>query len=289
MESMTGHGTGQAIGPDLRCTVEARSVNHRGCAVQVHAPPAWHLAIPRLEETVRAQFARGAFTLRVEIEGGSEGATVFPQQAFARRLALFREAARQVGAPAEPDPRTLYQMVSEAERESPAAPGDAFPAALASALGNALAELAASRRAEGARLRADLEERLGRLATLTGEAAALAPDRLDRYRDHLHERLRRAGLQLELDDERVLREIALFAERCDFTEELVRLDSHLGAARELLAGEGPAGRKLEFLLQEMHREVQTLGSKANDTGLSTRVIEAKQLLEQLREQAANLA
>lgn len=289
MESMTGHGSGQATGPDLRCTVEARSVNHRSCTVQVQSPPGWTLPIPRLEETVRDHFARGAFTLRIELEGTGGAGAVFPGKAFARRLALFREAARRAGLPAEPDARTLYQMVSEAEREEPAATEEALAGTLDAALGRALDELAASRRAEGERLRADLEERLGQLATLAEEAAAKAPERLDRYRDHLHERLRRAGLDLDLDDERVLREIALFAERCDFTEELVRLRSHLDAARALLAGGKPIGRKLEFLLQEMHREVQTIGSKANDAALSSRTIEAKQLLEQLREQAANLA
>jgi uncharacterized protein (TIGR00255 family) len=144
------------------------------------------------------------------------------------------------------------------------------------------------RRTEGAALLTDFLARLGTLrsnVTLVGDRApAVAPH----YRDQLQQRLRQAGLSLDIADERVLKEVALFADRCDVTEELTRLGSHLEQLEALLRSDGEMGRKAEFILQEIGREVHTIGSKANDLSISRAVIELKNELERVREQIANV-
>ncbi len=126
------------------------------------------------------------------------------------------------------------------------------------------------------------------LKKLSGEIAPLAPASIVRYREGLHARLKQIGLQIDLNDERVLREIALFADRCDITEELTRLGSHFDQLEKILADDSPAGRKLDFLCQEIHREFNTVGSKAQHLDITKRVLEAKNELERIREQVQNV-
>ncbi|MCZ2156919.1 MAG: DUF1732 domain-containing protein [Bryobacterales bacterium] len=134
----------------------------------------------------------------------------------------------------------------------------------------------------------DLLGRLGKLEMHADAIADRAPGVSSNYRDQLLTRLRQAGLELELNDERVLREIALFADRCDISEELTRFRSHLDQLTSLLKSDAEIGRKAEFILQEMGREVNTMGSKANDMVISRAVIELKNELERIREQIANV-
>jgi uncharacterized protein (TIGR00255 family) len=141
---------------------------------------------------------------------------------------------------------------------------------------------------EGEALLVDFIRRSETLHRLVEGIAARAPQVPAGYREHLMKRLREAGLELNLDDERVLREIALFADRCDVTEEITRLRSHLEQFSALLKSEGEIGRKAEFLLQEIGREVNTIGSKANDVTIARAVIELKNELERVREQMANV-
>jgi uncharacterized protein (TIGR00255 family) len=156
------------------------------------------------------------------------------------------------------------------------------------ALDEALRAFTAMRRTEGAALLTDFLARLGTLrsnvALVADRASAVAPH----YREQLQQRLRQAGLSLDIADERVLKEVALFADRCDVTEELTRLGSHLEQLEALLRSDGEIGRKAEFILQEIGREVHTIGSKANDLSISRAVIELKNELERVREQIANV-
>jgi len=134
----------------------------------------------------------------------------------------------------------------------------------------------------------DFLSRVASLRRLVEAAAARAPLVVPAYRDQLLKRLREAGLELDVGDERVLREIALFADRCDVSEEITRMRSHLDQFTTLLRSEGEIGRKAEFILQELGRETHTLGSKANDLAISRSVIELKNELERVREQMANV-
>ena len=156
------------------------------------------------------------------------------------------------------------------------------------ALAAALTGLAAMRETEGRHLLADFLARLDLLAGHAATIAADAPGRLVRQRELLGRRLRDAGLDLDPADERVVKELALYADRCDVSEELTRLDSHFAKFREYLAGGEAPGRALDFLCQEMFREFNTIGSKANDAGIAQTIVEAKTELEKIREQVQNL-
>jgi uncharacterized protein (TIGR00255 family) len=160
--------------------------------------------------------------------------------------------------------------------------------AVREALAEALRGFAAMRAREGEALLVDFIQRGEILHRQLELIAARAPQVPELYRGQLHRRLREAGLDLDLDDERVLREIALFADRCDIAEELTRLRSHFEQFAGLLRAEGEIGRRAEFLLQEIGREVNTIGSKANDLTISRAVLELKNELERIREQMANV-
>jgi uncharacterized protein (TIGR00255 family) len=141
---------------------------------------------------------------------------------------------------------------------------------------------------EGETLLGDFLARVEALDRLMAAVAARAPAVVPAYAELLHKRLREAGLSLDLSDERVLREIALFADRCDISEEITRFRSHLEQFAALLRSEGEIGRKAEFILQELGREIHTLGSKANDLAIARHVIELKNELERVKEQIANV-
>jgi uncharacterized protein (TIGR00255 family) len=144
------------------------------------------------------------------------------------------------------------------------------------------------RRQEGAHLKVDISARLDGLHALFQEAAALAPQIVLKQRDALRQRLADAGLPLPLDDERLLKEIALFADRCDVTEEITRAESHISQFRAYMDGNAPAGRSLDFLSQELFREINTMGSKASDAALAQIAVRAKTELEKIREQVQNV-
>jgi uncharacterized protein (TIGR00255 family) len=156
------------------------------------------------------------------------------------------------------------------------------------ALTSALDDLLAMRAREGAHLKKDLTRCAARMTALVKKVRVLAPQVPRRHRDALTRRLEAARLPADILDPRIATEIAVFAERCDITEELTRLDSHLAQLRNTLDSDGPVGRTLEFLTQEMGREWNTIGSKANDAAISRLVVEAKAELDRLREQLANI-
>jgi uncharacterized protein (TIGR00255 family) len=156
------------------------------------------------------------------------------------------------------------------------------------ALGNALDCLLAMRAREGVSLRRDLDRRVKLLDGSVKRIQRLAPFTAQRYRAALEARLKQAGLGVSLDDERVVKELVLFADKSDVTEEVTRLESHLGQARNLLRSKEPSGRALDFLSQEMNREINTLGSKANNPDIAALVVSFKAELERLREQVQNV-
>jgi uncharacterized protein YicC (UPF0701 family) len=186
-------------------------------------------------------------------------------------------------------PELLWQVANALRSPSlsarcrPRAPG-----AHARARRGAAGGFAAMRAREGEALFVDFIERVGTCRRQVDAVAARAPAVAPAYREQLLKRLRDAGLELDVDDERVLREIALFADRCDITEEITRFRSHLDQLSALLKSDGEIGRKADFILQEMGREANTIGSKANDLAISKSVIELKNELERIREQMANV-
>jgi len=146
----------------------------------------------------------------------------------------------------------------------------------------------AMRASEGGHLKKDTLDRLSSLESEAKEIEVYSPTVLNKYRENLHKRLQESGLEIDLTDERLLKEIGLFAEKCDISEEITRLDSHFIKFREYLDSDQPAGRSLDFLCQELNREFNTIGSKANDAQLAQHVVNAKTQLEKIREQIQNV-
>ena len=286
---MTGFGRSSVPLGAATLSVRVTSVNRKALDLKISLPEAWsELEIPVAEE-VRKVALRGAIQLRVELAAANgTGEIDFDETAAAAWLARLRGFAEAQGRRFEPDAQTVAAVASQFRRRiEPPAATEAQPAVL-TAVREALAGFATMRAVEGAALQKDFEARLALLGEHIEAIAARAPAVVAAARETLLKRLREAGLDLRVDDERVLKEIALFADRCDIAEELTRFRSHHAQLKKLLAGPGEIGRKAEFILQEMSREVNTTGAKANDYEIARRVIELKNELERIKEQLANV-
>ncbi len=284
---MTGYGraTG-ALGPHS-LTVQITSVNRRTLDLSVALPDAWEALEPAILEAARRSVLRGKVHVAIEVTG-RPGAAEWDAQALRVTLDQLADLARDRGIRFEPTAELLWQVVS-AQRGGAVLPAvEAARPSVLPAVQQAFRELGAMRAKEGEALLLDLLRRLATLGGSVENIALRAPEVTAGYRELLLQRLRAAGLALELADERVLKEVALFADRCDTSEELTRLRSHLGQLSGLLRQEGEVGRKAEFILQEVGREIHTIGSKANDLAVAQQVIEFKNELERVREQMANV-
>ncbi len=289
MNSMTGYGRASAaLGPHT-LTIQVSSVNRKTLDLTVSLPDEWESLEPSVGELVRKFAVRGKIHVDVELTGTLGAVPVTWDEGAAaetlRRLASF---AVSRGVAFTPTPELLWQLLNTQRKGTDLPDADAVRPVLAEVLEEALRSFSAMRAREGEALLVDFITRLETLSRHVAAVAERAPQVPSAYRDQLHKRLRDAGLELDLNDERVLKEIALFADRCDITEELTRLRSHFEQFTALLKSGAEAGRKSEFILQEIGREVHTIGSKANDLTISKNVIELKNELERIREQIANV-
>ncbi len=291
---MTGFGRGVAEAARTRATIDVRAVNHRFLDLKLRGAPVAPATEEAIGTRVRASIERGAVTVAIHLvrEGGT-GLRIDHAAAKAAHDALA-ELARTLGT-ASPDLALVLAqpgVVVAGEDDRP------DESAVLTALDAALAQLDQMRAAEGASLARELTARLDELAKIqagVAQRAAAVPEQLQR---RLTERLRRlvrdeatdkqndaAGW---LDPARLAQEVALLAERADVTEELVRLASHLEQARAMIAGKASAGRRLDFLVQEIGRELNTIGSKSQVTEVSAAIVEGKAVLEKVREQVQNV-
>ena len=292
IRSMTGYGRAEAAGARAVASVECKSLNHRHLEVSLKLPRALASLEMDARRLVQAAVARGRLDVAVSI-GAPEGASLTPPTANAAPAREYLEAARAVGralglAGDPPLEWVLAQPgVITRESEPAVAPDEIWPL-LADALGRALADLAARREGEGRALGAELRALLEQLTGSVELIAERAPLASSRRGQRLTERMRALLGETPLDEARIATEAAVWAERTDVSEELARLRAHLAEFTRLLQEGGPVGRTLDFLIQEMNREVNTVGSKADDLDISQAVIAAKSALEKLREQAANV-
>lgn len=290
MNSMTGFGRGAASNDRLGASVEISGVNRKQAEVVVQGVRDQAELENRIRREVLAKVSRGRLQVAVTLEqpaGTAEAVTIDPVLADQVGQAIARLSER-FGRPLETTVGDLLKIPGLVRFEEAIPDADAAWEVIGPALDRALDQLLEMRRAEGADLARDLLDRLAVLEDLRARIAELAPRRPERYRDVLLKRLADSGLGLDLDDERVLREIALFADRCDISEETTRLDAHFKRFRDYAAGDEPAGRPLDFLCQEIHREFNTIGSKASDAEIASLVVAAKTELEKIREQVQNV-
>jgi uncharacterized protein (TIGR00255 family) len=287
---MTGFGVGRGRAGGEEFTAELKAVNHKYVEVKVRLPRELQALEPELQRQVKAVCTRGAVELslrRAVVTASGSVPTVDAGMARAWRAALA-EVARLTGLE---DTTTAAEVASQpnvVRMEEPTMDVPSATRAAEAAVAEALLGLAAMREREGTALAADLSARLERVAQLVHELKGLAPRAVEEYRDRLAARLQELTAGMGVEPQRLAQELALFAERTDVAEELTRLESHLGQFRELLSSPEPSGRKLDFLLQEMNREVNTAGSKIQSSEASTRVVELKAELERIREQVQNV-
>ena len=284
---MTGYGSGEAARGGLRFEAEVSSVNRRQLDVAPQLPREAALHEGLVRRLVAARTTRGRVAVKVRVA---------PESGKGRRLEVdrnlledYRQAlAGLLGRPPELGPDEILRMPGVIEMVESEATPEAVEAGITEAVAAALEAWDAMRAEEGRHLRADLDSRLAVLDTELAAMEGRAPLVPEFHRRALAARLGQAGIPLDLGDDRIVREIGLFADKCDISEELVRLRSHLVKFRSVLEGGEPPGRPLDFLLQEMLREVNTIGSKANDAAIAHQVVAAKTELEKLREQVQNL-
>lgn len=286
---MTGYGHGERVHGDWRLTAELSSVNRKQADVALSVPA----KLANLESDVRARIkdrvSRGRVQARVSIESseGASSALHFDESLAAAYIGHLKKLGdRMGGADATPADLLRAPGVFTLEESTPDPEGLKEP--VLAAVDAALDSLVSMQEAEGAHLREDFESRLGELSSIADAIEAKAPGVVEHYRSSLHQRLGQAEVGIDLDDERLIREVALFAERCDISEELTRLRSHFGQFRQYIEGDEAAGRPLDFLCQELNREFNTIGSKANDAELAQLVVRAKTELEKVREQVQNV-
>ena len=287
---MTGFGAGRGEAAGEALTVELRSVNGKFCEVKPRLPRELSSLETELVKTVKARLHRGVIDVFVRRESAS-GRGMVPQVDLALAAAYakaLRELKSELGLAGEPSIQDLAQMQGVISLGETAADPLAMGTALQSALAAALEGLEEMRRREGEALARDL---LGRLATLEKGAQAiarLAPAQVEAARERLNARIAELTRGVPLDPARLAQEVALIADRTDVAEELTRLASHLDQARGLVSADVPAGRKLEFLVQEVNREINTIGSKSQYAAIASQVVDLKAELERVREQIQNV-
>jgi uncharacterized protein (TIGR00255 family) len=287
---MTGQGRGECTRDGVRVVVELRAVNRRQTEIMVQLP---ELLVPleaRVRDLVGTMVSRGRCEVRVQVElpGGLAPArvNVTVAKAYAAELARL---AMELGRPEVPSLEVLIRCPGVLEAGSGGSDAEIHWGTLEEALRTALGSMDQMRRREGEALASDLADRIRLLREATERVRERAPQVMVRYREALTQRLRAAGLEgIPIDDERILKELVVYADRSDISEELARLVSHFQQFEDCRRSRDAVGRTLDFLAQEMNREINTVGSKANDAAISAEVVRLKTELERFREQAQNV-
>lgn len=289
MKSMTGYGRGTARDGGIALVVELSAVNRKNLDIHINGLRDHPAMEGRVAARLREIVHRGNLNVHVQRVESAEGDPADDLvAAVAERIRRLDLIAKRAGGSIHLDARWVDEVVRLVQSESGSANDDRIEALLGTALEEAVDGFERMRRVEGSALRADLENRLQRIGAGVRRIRAAAAGTVPRYRDLLFGRLRDLELDWDPTDERVLREVSIFADRIDIEEELTRMESHLDQFGGTLDEDGPVGRKLDFIAQEMNREINTIGSKGNDVTVSREVISMKTELERIREQLANV-
>ncbi|MDF7801619.1 YicC family protein [Pontiellaceae bacterium B1224] len=290
LKSMTGFGEGAASASGIRVSAELSSVNRKQLDININLPRNLVTLDAQVQSKVRAEFSRGRVSgiIRVEAADGSIGSVVLNADLAAQYIVHLRSTAQKLNLPDDLGADCLTRLSGVTSIEQHDLNADHVSAVLEEALDNALKGLAKMRATEGKALEKDLRARITLLDQSVKEIRKQAPSVVVAYREKLFQRLEEAGLEDLASDERVVKEVAIFADRCDISEELTRLKSHLAQARKLLRSDEPVGRTLDFLCQELFREINTVGSKANEVEITRLVVAFKTELERIREQVQNI-
>lgn len=290
MRSMTGFGRGLATGDGIRALVEIRSYNHRFLDSSVRMPGEFAGLEDRIRKELQAVFQRGRLDVYASLEeSAGRDRIVEVDGVLAKR---YHDGlvglAEELKVPGEGLLALVVGLPGVVRTRETPLDLERVWQALGPAVREAAAALQAMRQVEGEAIARDLIHRIARIAYLTGEIGAKAPLLTEEYRQRLTRRVGELLRDQVVGEERLTTEIVLYAERSSITEELVRLESHLEQFRNLTAADEPVGRKAEFILQELVREVNTIGSKTQDPEIGRSVVEMKSELEKVREQIQNV-
>ena len=292
MKSMTGYGRGECSKDGFKITVELSSVNRKQTEISVTLPREMEMLEAQARDLINRHIARGRLTVRVSLHAGAAKSSARMHLNAPLAKAYARELNRLAKQLKLPGPVTLDQLarapgVLQTDEEL-AVEEDLWPA-VEKALKKALSQMVKMREREGAHLAQDLAKRIAIMRQSAAQIQKHAPTVAERYRQQLIERIKSAGLEAPgAEDERLLKEVVYFADRSDISEELTRLQSHFQQFEDGRKSKEPVGRMLDFLAQEINREVNTIGSKANDSLISREVVTLKAELEKFREQAQNV-
>jgi len=287
---MTGYGRGEGETTLGKVFVEARSVNHRYCDINIKLPKRLASFETRIKEFMRSQVSRGRIDVSLKVDSGEGEKTKLDvdlhlAEQYYQALQTLKEKLQlrdEITLPLLAGAKDLITAKEEL--------GDVEPYwhEIMPILKRSIQEMDEMKRSEGEALAKDLQLRLEKIHQELATIKRLFPSSLQSYQSRLYERIRSLLGGIEADPARFQQEVAFLAERIDVTEEIVRVESHLSQFSLLLDGEEPVGRKMDFLLQEIHREVNTISAKANDAEISQRVVEIKSELEKIREQVQNI-
>jgi uncharacterized protein (TIGR00255 family) len=287
---MTGYGSADLERDGQRLAAEIRSVNHRFFEISIRAPKLVSLFEDQIRQQVQDRFSRGKFSLSITWSGVGESGEVLKVNEIVadRYVNLLGQLRTRYGLDSGLDLRTLATLPDVFTWEHTALSDEETWAMLSALIDESCTSLNAMKAREGQALSADLEHRLRVVRDQLDRVVARAPLRPQEAKDRLVARIQGLLADIEMDPIRIAQEVALMADRLDCTEECVRLSAHLDQFRSLSEGPELAGRKLNFLLQEMNREANTIGSKANDVEIAHAVVVIKEELERLREQVQNV-
>jgi uncharacterized protein (TIGR00255 family) len=290
IKSMTGFGKGTAVAGAATVSVEIKTVNHRFCDISVKAPRSLLVLESELRKKVGERLRRGKIDLFITLEFASGGSAIptLNQPLAEAYYSLFEELRTRFALSGEVPLALLAGQRDVLQLQEGQVPEAQLHGAVAEALTAALERVEAMRRVEGEATRRDMEERLALLGSLLEQIAARAGQVPGEWQAKLRERLARLAPDVAFDPQRVAQEVALFADRCDISEELTRFLSHLEQFSTLLGSPEAVGRQLDFLVQELNRETNTIGSKSNDAELTRQVVTIKSELEKIREQVQNV-
>jgi uncharacterized protein (TIGR00255 family) len=292
MKSMTGYGCGECAQDGLKITVELSSVNRKQSDVIINLPRELEVLEAQMRDEINRKITRGRLTVRVTVHTansqfrGSVNLNVGLARAYVREL---KQLAKELSLSNTITLDHLLRAPGVLQADQDVADAEDFWPAVKKALDLALEMLLKMRVREGEHLSRDLSNRVAVMRKSAARIQKQAPKVAERYRQQLMERVKNAGVELNgTDDERLLKEVVYFADRSDISEELTRLQSHFQQFDDCVKSKDAVGRTLDFLAQEMNREINTIGSKANDSLISREIVVLKAELEKFREQAQNV-
>ena len=289
---MTGYGRGECVRDGFNVTVELSSVNRKQAEISVNLPRELEMLETRVREAILDKVSRGRVTARISVHAGEgkSSAKMHLNTALASAYAHeLKKLARELNLSGEVTLDHLVRAPGVFQTDEELAETENLWPAVEKSVAAALVALVKMRTREGEHLAKDLSDRVDVMRSCVERVAKQAPKSADRYRQQLIERIKVAGIpNLVAEDERLLKEVVFFADRSDISEELTRLQSHFKQFQDCAKSKESIGRTLDFLAQEMNREINTIGSKANDALISGEVVTLKAELEKFREQAQNV-